>query len=230
MIIDKNIAKVLIEDDVLTREQLQKVLEEHYRTKENLTGIIERLGFSTEDEIVKVISKYYEIPYEEINEEYIDRDVISLIKPELARKFKTIPINLIANQLTVAMSDPLNLIALDTLSFTSGKKIKPIVCRENTIERLIDHFFGSQEDVAREFQVKMIPAIIQINDQGKIEKGITGYHDQQSILDWLGKKSIAQDEKLPVQYIFMGLSENIEKTIRLWRESIIFEDPYPEIE
>ena len=152
MIIDKNIAKVLIEDDVLTREQLHKVLEEHYRTKENLTGIIERLGFSTEDEIVKVISKHYEIPYEEINEEYIDRDVITLIKPELARKFKTIPINLIANQLTVAMSDPLNLIALDTLSFTSGKKIKPIVCRENTIERLIDHFFGSQEDVARESQ------------------------------------------------------------------------------
>lgn len=169
MIIDKNIAKVLIEDGVLTREQLHKVLEEHHKTKENLTAIIERLGYSTEDEIIKVISKHYEIPYEEINEEYIDKDVITMIKPELARKFKTIPLNLIANQLTVAMSDPLNLIALDTLSFTSGKKIKPIVCRENTIERLIDHFFGPQKEAAQESQKESFYYSVFEEDQETIE-------------------------------------------------------------
>jgi type IV pilus assembly protein PilB len=150
VIIDTNIAKVLIDDNVLTGEQLQKVLNEHYKTKENLTRIIERLGFSTEEEIIKVISNHYEIPYEEINEDYVNREVIELIKPDLARKFKTIPLNLIANQLTVAMSDPLNLIALDTLSFTSGKKIKPIICPEDTIDKLIDTFFGPAKEVEQE--------------------------------------------------------------------------------
>jgi type IV pilus assembly protein PilB len=147
VILDRNVAKVLIDDNVLTGEQLQKVLDEHYKTKENLTRIIERFEFSTEEELVKVISSHYEIPYEEINEDYVDREVIALIKPDLARRFRTIPLNLIANQLTVAMSDPLNLIALDTLSFTSGKKIKPIVCPEATIDKLIDHFFGSAKEV-----------------------------------------------------------------------------------
>jgi type IV pilus assembly protein PilB len=141
MIIDKNIENVLIKEGVLTKENLDRALSEHMRTRENLTGIIERLGFATQEDIIKAISKHYENPYEEITEEYVNPAVIKLIKPNLARKFKTIPVNQIANQLTVAMSDPLNLLALDTLSFTVGKKIKPIICKEETIKRLIDRFF-----------------------------------------------------------------------------------------
>jgi type IV pilus assembly protein PilB len=149
MIIDKNIGKILIKDGLLTLEQLNQALSEHRKTKENLTSIIERLGYSTEEEIIKSISRQYEVPYEEITEDYVKPDVVTLISPELARKFKTIPINLIANQLTVAMSDPLNIMALDTLSFTSGKKIKPIVCKEDTINRLIDYFLGTEDEMKR---------------------------------------------------------------------------------
>jgi type IV pilus assembly protein PilB len=145
MIIDKNIEKALIQEGVLTKEELDRALSEHKRTQENLTGIIERLGLATQEDIIKAISKHYEIPYEEITEEYVNPAVIKLINATLARKFKTIPINQIANQLTVAMSDPLNLLALDTLSFTVGKKIKPIICNEETINRLIDRFFPEEK-------------------------------------------------------------------------------------
>ena len=96
------------------------------------------MGYASEEGIIKAISKHYEIPYRGDTAEYVEPDVIKMIKPELARKFKTIPVNLIANQMTVAMSDPLNLITLDTLSFTLGKKIKPIICKVETINNLID--------------------------------------------------------------------------------------------
>src|SRR4030042_2915536 len=145
MIIDRNIEKVLIKEGVLTQEQLDAALAEHKKTMENLTAILVRFGYASEEGIIKAISKHYEIPYEEITPEYVEADVIRMIKPEIARKFQTIPINLIANQMTVAMSDPLNLIALDTLSFTLGKKIKPIVCKVETINNLIDHFFGMDD-------------------------------------------------------------------------------------
>lgn len=145
MIIDKTIEDLLIREGVLTKEQLGRAMAEHRRTKENLTSIIERLGFSTEEKMIKCISANYEIPYEEITKEYVKPEVIGLIKPELARKFKTIPVNLIANQLTVATSDPLNLLALDSFSFASGKKIKPIISKESTINGLIDHFFGKEK-------------------------------------------------------------------------------------
>ena len=45
---------------------------------------------------------------------------------------------------------PLNLITLDTLSFTLGKKIKPIVCKVETINNLIDHFFGMDDQFKAE--------------------------------------------------------------------------------
>jgi type IV pilus assembly protein PilB len=146
MIIDRNIEKVLIKEGVLTQEQLDRAIVEHKKTKENLTSILVRLGYASEEGIIKAISKHYEIPYEEITAEYVEPDVIKMIKPELARKFQTIPVNLIANQMTVAMSDPLNLITLDTLSFTLGKKIKPIICKVETINSLIDHFFGMDDE------------------------------------------------------------------------------------
>jgi type IV pilus assembly protein PilB len=145
MIIDKNVAQVLVHEGIVTNEQLDRAFQENKRTGENLSGIIARLGFADEEKIIKAISKHYEIPYEEITAEYIDPKVIQLIKPDIARRFKTIPVNLIANQMTVAMSDPLNLSALDTLSFTLGKKIKPIVCKAETIDKLIDHFFTEKE-------------------------------------------------------------------------------------
>ncbi len=145
MIIDKNVVQVLVKEGIVTEEQLKRAFLENKKTGENLTGIIERLGFADEEKIIKAISKHYEIPYEEITADYIDPKVIQLIKPDLARKFKTIPVNLIANQMTVAMSDPLNISALDTLSFTLGKKIKPIVCKVETINKLIDQFFAEKE-------------------------------------------------------------------------------------
>ena len=153
MIIDRNIEKVLIKEGVLTQEQLDAALVEHRKTKENLTTILVRFGYANEEGIIKAISKHYEIPYEEITPEYVEADVIRMIKPELARKFQTIPINLIANQLTVVMSDPLNLITLDTLSFTLGKKIKPIVCKVETINHLIDHFFGMDDQLKAELDL-----------------------------------------------------------------------------
>ncbi len=152
MIIDRNVEKVLIKEGVLTQEQLDAALAEHRKTKENLTSILVRFGYAGEEGIIKAISKHYEIPYEEITPEYVEADVIRMIKPELARKFQTIPINLIANQMTVAMSDPLNLITLDTLSFTLGKKIKPIVCKVETINNLIDHFFGMDDQFKAELE------------------------------------------------------------------------------
>ena len=76
MIIDRNVEKVLIKEGVLTQEQLDAALAEHRKTKENLTTILVRFGYASEEGIIKAISKHYEIPYEEITPEYVEADVI----------------------------------------------------------------------------------------------------------------------------------------------------------
>jgi hypothetical protein len=62
MIIDRNVEKVLTKEGVLTQEQLDAALVEHRKTKENLTSILVRFGFASEEGIIKAISKHYEIP------------------------------------------------------------------------------------------------------------------------------------------------------------------------
>ena len=138
----KRLGDLLVERGYITPEQLEAALQEQITTGERLGSILTRRGFITEDQLIEAISERLNIPRITLADLVIDPSVIQRLPVELARRYTVIPIFAVGNTLTVAMADPLNIIALDEIRFRTGANIKRAIASEREIRQAIDHYYS----------------------------------------------------------------------------------------
>lgn len=140
----KNFTEMLIEDGIVTSSQLEKAKQTQFESGAKLVDVLEQLGYVSKETIAQYISDHYEIPKMRLSLNLIDPQVVKMVSPDMARNYRAIPIMIVANILTVAMADPLDLVAIDTLKIASGRSIEPVLCTEEEILEAIDYFFGKR--------------------------------------------------------------------------------------
>ena len=112
------LGELLITEGLLTREQLDRALELQKQSPNELLGsIVVKLGFVSEKDMTVTLSKQFNIPYVSREKGLLtpskEQDLSKLIPEEFARKHKVLPLIRKGNLLTVALSDPTDLILLD---------------------------------------------------------------------------------------------------------------------
>lgn len=140
---------ILVKDGIITEEQLIKALNLQKDSGYKLGLILIAQGWLKEDQLFKVLEEQYEIPYIDINNIYIDPKVPKLISESLARKHMSIPIRIDKNKLTIAMVDPLDIIAKDDIRITTGLEIDVVISAQQDIARAINRFYDSSEKAER---------------------------------------------------------------------------------
>jgi len=148
-VVKKTFTEMLIEHGTVTPSQLEKARRIQLETGGKLPDVLEQLGYVSKEVLAQHISDNYDIPKIKLSLDLIDPDVVKMVSPELARNYKVIPIMMVANILTVAMADPLDLIAIDTMKMASGQNIEPVICTEDEILEAIDFIFGKEEKPLR---------------------------------------------------------------------------------
>nr|MBN2277687.1 Flp pilus assembly complex ATPase component TadA [candidate division Zixibacteria bacterium] len=138
----KKIGDILIEKELITRAQLEQALKEQSTTGRKIGQILVESGYITEDQLVETISERLKIPKLSIDSIVIDPMVINLVPVEVARRYGLIPIFKIADGLTVAMSDPLNIIAIEELKYITRCDIKRVVALRSEIDAAIDQYYS----------------------------------------------------------------------------------------
>ncbi|MEW6008351.1 MAG: hypothetical protein AB1629_01810 [Candidatus Omnitrophota bacterium] len=121
--VNKLIGSILIEWGLIDQKQLDRALQVYNARKgQTLIGeILVELGFIKEEDIIKAFKIQYTIPYINIKDYSITKEVIELVPVTLARKYKLIPIDkLEKNSLTLAMANPLNTQAIDEVKKVSA--------------------------------------------------------------------------------------------------------------
>jgi type IV pilus assembly protein PilB len=78
------------------------------------------MGLVTEKEIVRVLSEQLNVPQIDLSNYLIEPSTVKLIPEHVARRHQLIPINKVGNKLTVAMVDPLNILAIDDVALMTG--------------------------------------------------------------------------------------------------------------
>ncbi|MGB2706314.1 MAG: hypothetical protein WBC74_05635, partial [Candidatus Omnitrophota bacterium] len=139
----------LVKAGLLTSEQLEFALKEQRKLKgksrERLGEIIIRCGFIEEKLMIHFLEKYLDIPYMNLKErDHIDPRALALIPERMARNFKLIGVNVVDGKFHVAMSNPFDVIALDTLRIKTGYKIERWFTQSREIEETIDKFYKDQ--------------------------------------------------------------------------------------
>ncbi len=137
------IGEALIKNGLISPQELEIALKEQGKTKERVGDIIIKMGFVNSEQMAPFLAEYFRIPFIKLNELYkeINPAAIRLVPEELARRFSLIPIKLEDNKITLAMLDPLDIVALDTVRIKTGCKIMRAVAIENEIIEAIEYSY-----------------------------------------------------------------------------------------
>jgi len=140
---------ILVRNNVISEEQLVKALELQRGTGQKLGSVLITQGWLNEEQLYRVLEEQFQIPFIDINNTYIDPKVPKLIGESLARKHMAIPIKLEKNRLTVAMVDPLDIIAKDDIRIITGLELDIVISAQQDIARAINRYYDSTEKAER---------------------------------------------------------------------------------
>ncbi len=147
--IRKKIGDILIEKGLIDRDGLSEALKEQKASGRKLGEILVEKGLITEEQLADTISERLNIPKISIASLVLDPKVISSIPVDMARRYSLIPIFRIGDILTVAMADPLNIIALDELKYISNCEIKRVIALESEIKNAIDEHYSVADSMTQ---------------------------------------------------------------------------------
>jgi len=139
--ISKQLGELLIERGVITRIQLEDALNVQ-KEKGGLIGqILVNLGYATEEAIAQAITAQYGFPYLPLNNYEIDPEVVKIVPKNVALQYSLIPVDKIGNNLTIAMSDPLNTLAIEDIELLSGLCVQIFVSTGTDIRNAIEKYY-----------------------------------------------------------------------------------------
>src|SRR2546428_13361227 len=146
------IGELLLKEKRITPEQLQQALN-HQKAKGGKVGSnLVKLGFVKDEEITALLSKQYGVPSINLSQFELDPAVIKLIPSDTAHKYQIIPLSRAGATLTIAMTDPTNVFAMDDIKFMTGYNVEPVVASETAGVEAIDPYYptASKATVVRD--------------------------------------------------------------------------------
>ena len=161
------LGELLLRNKLITKDQLDKALELQKTNNSKLGYNLVKMGFVSDEEIATCLSKQFGISAINLSHFEIDQTVLDLVPVEVCRKYDLIPVNRTGAVLTVAMSDPTNIRAMDEINFICGYQVEPVVASEYAIKESIDKYYGSTH--ALELKQAMQAAIAERDGDTDIE-------------------------------------------------------------
>jgi type IV pilus assembly protein PilB len=137
------IGELLLKEKRITPEQLQEALNYQRTSGGKLGANLVKLGYVKDEEITALLSKQYGVPSIALTQFEIDPAVIKLVPAETARKYQIVPLSRSGATLTIAMTDPTNVFAMDDVKFMTGYNVEPVVASETALLDAIDKYYAT---------------------------------------------------------------------------------------
>jgi len=136
------LGEILVKDSLISADQLKQALEYQKRNGGRLGTCLVKLGLVSDDDITAVLSRQYGVPSINLKFYEVDPTVIKLVPQETAIRYQIVPLSRVGSTLTIAMTDPTNVFAMDDIKFMTGFNVEPVVASETAIGEAISKFYG----------------------------------------------------------------------------------------
>ncbi|MBI4845253.1 MAG: Flp pilus assembly complex ATPase component TadA [Candidatus Omnitrophica bacterium] len=140
--IKEKILEVLTRSNFLTKEQLDEAVAAQKKTGRQLSEVLTTMGYMSQKDLVIVLSQSLNIPPINLKKVKIDSSVIGIIPREMAEKYQAIAVSKIGKIVTVAMVDPLNVLAIDELKVLTNYEIKIVIAMPEELKAAINTFYS----------------------------------------------------------------------------------------
>ena len=157
----KPLGQSLVEQGHLSPEGLARALEEQRRTGAALREVLLRLDLVPEAAILDYYEEQLGIPRMDLGTYVLEPEIVRLVPDRVARQYTVIPLFKIGDTLTVAMADPLDVVALDEVKKSTGLEVDVVVSPEAQIKEAVDRHnpIGQGLDqIAREQAIRQVAA------------------------------------------------------------------------
>ncbi len=134
----------LLSKNLISKEDLEKALTIQKEKGGSLVELFVKLGFMQENQILSVLSSYLNIPPIRVLNLNIAKETLNLIPEKVAQNLQVIPIGKIGNTLSVAMSDPLNVLAIDDLHKITNCEINPVIAPISEMKEAIANHYNRE--------------------------------------------------------------------------------------
>ena len=138
---------LLVKAKLVTPEQVDAALLSQRTEGGKFGEALIRIGAASEQDITETLSQQFGVPSIDLAHFDIDPSIIKVVPGEVARKYGVLPVNKTGATLTIAMSDPTNVFAMDDIKFMTGYNVEPVVASEASLRRAIDKHYGTPRSV-----------------------------------------------------------------------------------
>ena len=135
------IGEMLVKEQLITTQQLQEAVSRQKVNGGKVGPILIGLGYVKDEDLTALLSRQYGVPFINLSQFEIDTRVARIIPPETARKYHVIPVSCSGATLTIAMTDPTDVFAMDDIKFMTGYNIETVVASETAVLAALDKYY-----------------------------------------------------------------------------------------
>jgi type IV pilus assembly protein PilB len=148
----RTVADIVKEVTRVSSEQLRQALEVQKETREPLAQVLVNMGAITEKDKAKILGRQWGIPFVDLGERQIDRDLLKAIPHHLLQRWRAVPIDRNGPRLVVAMVNPLDVYALDQMRLVSGTDIESVIATADDINATLGQSLSAREEIGAALQ------------------------------------------------------------------------------
>ncbi|MBU4175619.1 MAG: Flp pilus assembly complex ATPase component TadA [Actinobacteria bacterium] len=151
----KSVTHLLIEDGLVTKEQLLEALETKKESGKSLARTLIEMGVVSEVKLTEVLAQHLDMEFVDLGNYHVDLTAVALLDEKIASRHLAIPLKFDEDTLVVAMADPTNIFALDDVKMYTSCQVRPVVATKGDIEDAIRSYYRDTEEAS----VEMIEGI-----------------------------------------------------------------------
>lgn len=141
----RRLGDVLLDQGLVTPEQLHECIAIQRSTGQSLASVLVARKYLGEEDLVITLSEQLGIPHIRVANYNIPQEVLNEVPETLARQYQMLPVSVTGDVLTLAMSDPLNIMALDDLRMLTSYEIEPVVAVQSELVEAINKHYGGRQ-------------------------------------------------------------------------------------
>ncbi|MBO8171961.1 MAG: Flp pilus assembly complex ATPase component TadA [Bacillaceae bacterium] len=139
------LGEILLQENLITEDELKRSLNKHKRTKVPLGQILLREELVTEEQLLRALARQMGFSYIDLRRIEINEKAVEYVDEKIAERYGILPVNVDQDSLTIAVSDPLNMSVVDDLFLLTGLRIKVVVAPQKDIEWGINRYYLPRE-------------------------------------------------------------------------------------
>ncbi len=148
--IRKRLGEMLVEENLITTEQLESALELQRRQGGKLSEVLINQGLVKAEDLAAVLSVQLNVPLIDLKRHMVQPNALRLIPEDTARKHTLIPLDIVGDSLVVVMADPEDIRTIEDIKAQAKMRVEVALGIPADIERAIDLNYRSSGEIEKQ--------------------------------------------------------------------------------